>query len=135
MAPLSSHTAVARLGFIMGGGFRAYTEIGHRIAALARNLRELAGVLGFSPQTVSKKLRGECAIFPSDLESFARHYKVSLHYFFDEPGYTPELAAGWQRIRRMPPEAHELVCFAAQLPEGDVRELLQIAKALVGSPD
>jgi len=63
---------------------RDYTELGVRIASLAKNQRELARVLRVSQQTISKKLRGECAILVSDLETIALHYGVKMGWFFPD---------------------------------------------------
>jgi transcriptional regulator with XRE-family HTH domain len=62
---------------------KCYTRLGERIAALAPRQWALADVLGVSQQTVSKKLQGETAISVTDLERFARHYKVHMTYFFE----------------------------------------------------
>jgi len=112
------------------GKRRDYTEVGKRIAALARYQRDLAAVLGTCQQSVSKKLRGETAILLADLEKLARHYGVSMCYFFDEPDYPSGFAARWKRLRRMPSEAHDLVCLANKLSEADVRKLVEIVKVL-----
>ena len=109
----------------MRGKRRDYTEVGKRIAALARYQRELAAVLGISQQSVSNKLRGEHAISQSDLQELARHFGVPLIYFFESPGESP-LAACWERLRRMPSEAHDLVCLANKLSVADVRKLVEI---------
>ena len=69
---------------IMVRKVRDYTAIGDRITTLGKRQREIAGVLGVSQQTVSKKLRGETAILLSDFEKIAAHYKVPLTYFFEE---------------------------------------------------
>ncbi|MHC5054595.1 MAG: helix-turn-helix domain-containing protein [Planctomycetota bacterium] len=64
---------------------RKYTRIGRRIAELGRQV-DLAKALGMSQQTVSKKLRGECAILLSDLERLAMKYNLSLTWFFEGYG-------------------------------------------------
>ena len=61
---------------------RAYRRLGRRIATLGRQ-QELAGVLGLTQQTVSKKLRGEAAILVADLERLARHYRLRMGWFFE----------------------------------------------------
>lgn len=63
---------------------KSYTRLGERIAALAPRQWQLADVLGVTQQTISHKLRGENAILVSDLEKFARHYKVPMIYFFED---------------------------------------------------
>ena len=62
--------------------FRGYVRIGRRLAELG-NQREVAKALGVSQQTVSKKLRGECAIMLSDLERIAKKFKVPVTWFFE----------------------------------------------------
>ena len=62
---------------------KVYVRIGHRLATLG-NQRELAKALGVSQQTISKKLRGECAILLSDLETLARKFKKPMTWFFEE---------------------------------------------------
>jgi transcriptional regulator with XRE-family HTH domain len=59
-----------------------YTEYGDRIAALGVQ-REIAKVLGRAEQTLSKKLRGECAIFLSDLEKLSEKFKKPMRYFVE----------------------------------------------------
>jgi transcriptional regulator with XRE-family HTH domain len=61
---------------------RRYVRIGHRLSELGRQV-DLAKALGVSQQTISKKLRGECAIMLSDLERLARKFKVSVTWFFE----------------------------------------------------
>jgi len=63
---------------------REYTKLGERIASLAKNQRELGRVLRVSQQTISKKLRGGCAILVSDLETIALHYGVKMAWFFPD---------------------------------------------------
>ncbi len=62
---------------------KAYVRIGRRLSELG-NQRELAKALGVSQQTVSKKLRGECAILLSDLETLAKKLKKPMTWFFEE---------------------------------------------------
>lgn len=64
-------------------GHAAYSKYGRRIAALAPTQADIARVLRVSQQTVSKKLRGECAIMVSDLEKLAKHFKVPMIHFFE----------------------------------------------------
>jgi transcriptional regulator with XRE-family HTH domain len=45
---------------------------------------ELAKALKVSQQTISKKLRGECAISVSDLETLARKFKRHMMWFFQD---------------------------------------------------
>ena len=109
---------------------RAYTAIGWRIAALAKNQHALAKVLGVSQQTVSKKLRGECAILLADLETLSKAYKVPTTYFFEEGDDAPEFAANWERVRKAPGPVRELMSLACNLPAPKVKGLLKTAKAL-----
>lgn len=59
-----------------------YTAMGERIAGFGKQY-ELARLLGVSQQTISKKLRGECAVSVSDLETLARRLHVPIGAFFD----------------------------------------------------
>ena len=61
---------------------RKYNRIGTRLAELGRQV-DLAKALGISQQTVSKKLRGECAIMLSDLERLAKKFKIPVTWFFE----------------------------------------------------
>jgi len=60
---------------------RKYTPLGKRLASLGCQ-RELARVLNVTQQTVSKKLRGECAVTVSDLERLAKKHGKPLAWFF-----------------------------------------------------
>ena len=60
---------------------RKYTPMGERIAQFGKQY-ELARLLGVSQQTISKKLRGECAILVADLEKLARRLHVPIGAFF-----------------------------------------------------
>ena len=64
---------------------RKYNRIGTRLAELGRQV-DLAKALGVSQQTVSKKLRGECAIMLSDLERLAKKFKIPVTWFFEGYG-------------------------------------------------
>jgi DNA-binding XRE family transcriptional regulator len=57
-----------------------YTKYGERISALGTQA-VLAKALGMSQQTISKKLRGKCAIFVSDLEKLSKKFKKPMRYF------------------------------------------------------
>jgi len=61
---------------------RNYTRIGSRLAELGRQA-DLAKALGVSQQTVSKKLRGECAIMLADLERLAKKFSIPVTWFFE----------------------------------------------------
>jgi transcriptional regulator with XRE-family HTH domain len=61
---------------------RKYNRIGTRLAELGRQV-DIAKALGVSQQTVSKKLRGECAIMLADLERLAKKFKISVTWFFE----------------------------------------------------
>lgn len=67
-----------------------YTPMGKRIAKFGPQYK-IAKLLGFSQQTVSKKLRGECVISVPDLEKLARRLKVPIGIFFS-PG---DQACAW----------------------------------------
>ncbi|MHC4249678.1 MAG: helix-turn-helix domain-containing protein [Planctomycetota bacterium] len=59
-----------------------YTKYGERISALGTQA-VIAKALGMSQQTISKKLRGKCAIFVSDLEKLSEKFKVPMTYFVE----------------------------------------------------
>ncbi len=59
-----------------------YTLYGERISALGKQAM-IAKALGLSQQTVSKKLRGECAILLSDIEKLAKKFKKPMRYFVE----------------------------------------------------
>jgi transcriptional regulator with XRE-family HTH domain len=61
---------------------RPYTKYGDRIAALGVQ-KEIAKALGITQQTVSKKLRGECGLYVTDLEKIAKKFKVPMTYFVE----------------------------------------------------
>ena len=68
-----------------------YTPVGKRIARFGPQYK-LARILGVSQQTVSKKLRGKCAIMLSDLEKLARAFDTPIGVFFD----SKEQVCEWQ---------------------------------------
>jgi transcriptional regulator with XRE-family HTH domain len=61
---------------------RKYTPTGKCIARFGPQYK-LASMLGISQQTVSKKLRGECAISLKDLQVLSNRLNVPLGAFFD----------------------------------------------------
>ncbi len=61
---------------------RNYSRIGTRIAELGTQA-VIAEAMGISQQTVSKKLRGECAILLADLERLAKKFKIPVTWFFE----------------------------------------------------
>jgi transcriptional regulator with XRE-family HTH domain len=65
----------------MARKIRDYSAVGKRIAALGVRQVDLAKALGVSQQTISKKLRGETAIFLSDLEKLAKKFKRPICFF------------------------------------------------------
>jgi transcriptional regulator with XRE-family HTH domain len=111
---------------------RDYTEVGRRIAALGKRQTNIARSLGVSQQTVSKKLRGECAILLSDLEMLSKVYGVPLTYFFEEKDpWAPELAAALERVRSERGLLQDLVVLASKLRPSDQEKLLAITRTLV----
>lgn len=107
---------------------RVYTEVGNRIAALAKYQKNIARVLGLSQQTVSKKLRGECAILLSDLEALSKEYGVPLTYFFEESLTDPEFAAAAEHVQKERGPLRNLLVFARNLRHSDQEKLLAIAR-------
>jgi transcriptional regulator with XRE-family HTH domain len=115
---------------IMASNFRAYTEIGKRIAALGKRQKHIARVLGVSQQSVSKKLRGGSAILLSDLEKLSAAYGVPLTFFFEDRPLDPEFAVAVEHIKADGGPMRDLVVFARQLPPTDQKKLLAIAGTL-----
>ena len=109
---------------------RDYTEVGRRITALAGRQKDVAGILGISQQSVSKKLRGETAILLSDLEALGKAFKVPLTYFFEEGPADPEYAMVAHNIPKEPGPLRDLVVVAWELRPDDRAKLLAIAKTL-----
>ncbi len=110
-------------------GYKTYTEIGNKIAALGKRQTDIARVLGVSQQTISKKLRGGCAILVSDLETLSKAYGIPLTYFFEEEPGDAEFAQALERIKTSA-ELRNLVIHASQLRGGDLRKFLAITKAV-----
>jgi transcriptional regulator with XRE-family HTH domain len=109
---------------------RAYTEIGKRIASLAKGQKHIARVLGLSQQSVSRKLRGGSAILLSDLEKLIEAYGVPITYFFEDEPPDPEFAVAVEHIKAEGGPLRDLVVFARQLPPSDQEKLLAIAETL-----
>ncbi len=87
------------------GAVRQYTTLGERIVKLAGGRQKpIAKALGVSQQTVSKKMRGECAIIVSDLEKLSVVFRVGMDYWFPgEEGMAkpdPVLAAAIEILRK-----------------------------------
>jgi len=116
----------------MVSNFKAYTEVGRRIAALAKYQKHIARVLGISQQSVSKKLRGRAAILVSDLEKLSTVYGVPLTYFFEDEPSDPEVAAAVEHVKADGGPMRDLVMFARRLPPTDQKKLLAIAGTLAG---
>ena len=116
--------------------WRDYTPMGARIAELAGPKgaqQKLAGVLGLSQQTVSKKLRGECPIKLQEIERLADHYKVDLDYFLDGHG-SPAFEKAVSVLRAATgPDRRALAEFAAFADGENVRRALQVARVFEDS--
>ena len=102
---------------------RVYTEIGKKMARLAKNQAELADVLNLTQQSVSGKLSGKIAVTLRDLECLADHYEVPLCYFVTPDAVTPELAKRLAEILNSAPELQQAIEIASQLPPAFKREL------------
>ena len=61
---------------------RPYTKYGDRIAALGVQ-REIAGALGVTQQTVSKKLQGQTVLTVPDLEKLSKKFNLPMTYFVE----------------------------------------------------
>lgn len=109
---------------------RVYTEIGKKIARLAKNQAQLAGVLKLTQQSVSGKLSGKIAVTLRDLECLADHYQVPLCYFVTPEAVTPEISRRLADILDSAPELQEAIEIASGLPPAFKRELPAILAAL-----
>jgi len=98
---------------------KAYTDIGKRIAALARTQVGIARALGVSCQTVSKKLRGECVIFLSDLRTLSKSFKVPMSYFLADEKPDPKIEAILKHIRSEGWPMRHLMVLARKLSIND----------------
>jgi transcriptional regulator with XRE-family HTH domain len=114
----------------MASNFKAYTEVGKRIAALGKRQKHIARVLGVRQQSVSKKLRGGSAILLSDLEKLSEAYGVPLTFFFEDKPLDPEFAVAVEHIKTDGGPMRDLVVFARQLPPTEQKQLLAIAGTL-----
>ena len=114
----------------MASKLRAYTEIGKRIAALAKTQKPIAQALGIERQTVSRKLLGSCSISLSDLETLSKAFKVPMTYFFGEGTPDPKSATLRKRIRSKGRTLRNLLVLAGKLSARDQKRLVAEAKAL-----
>jgi transcriptional regulator with XRE-family HTH domain len=108
----------------MARKIRAYTAVGKKIASLGKRQVVIAKALRLSQQTVSKKLRGECAILLSDLERLAKHYKVPLTYFFEPEGLSPVVSNALEAIRNKPGPHQDLAKAIGKLSSKAAEKLL-----------
>lgn len=119
----------------MGKAKRIYTLIGKRIASLAktkRKQRELGRILGRTQQAISYKLRGESAITCSELEKLAKHYGVSVLYFFEEEDSDgDDLSAACDRVRKKGGPVKELAVLASELSSAEARKALKAVRVLL----
>ena len=109
---------------------KKYTELGSKIAELAKNQVELARVLGLSQQSISGKLRGRIGITIKDLATLSKHYDVSIFYFVSASKVSPDLARTLESIVAGPQELHSLVEIAAGLPRPFIIQLLRNVEAM-----
>jgi transcriptional regulator with XRE-family HTH domain len=114
----------------MAKTLRAYTEIGRRIAALAKTQKDIARALGIESQTVSKKLRGICSISLSELGTLSKAFKVPMTYFFGEGKPDPKSATLRKRIRSKGRTLRSLLVLAGKLSTRDQKRLVAEAKTL-----
>ncbi len=109
---------------------RAYTEIGKRIAALAKTQKPIAQALGIERQTVSRKLLGSCSISLSDLETLSKSFKVPMTYFLTDRLPEPKLEALLKRIRSKGRPLRNLMVQARKLSTSSQKKLVAEAEAL-----
>jgi transcriptional regulator with XRE-family HTH domain len=107
----------------MSRKIRAYTAVGKRIASLGKRQVAIAKALKMSQQTVSKKLRGECAILLADLEKLAKHYKVPVTYFFEPEELSPAVSKALGAISNKPGPHQDLAKVIGKL-SGKAAEML-----------
>jgi transcriptional regulator with XRE-family HTH domain len=103
---------------------RAYSAVGKRIASLGKRQVAIAKAMKISQQTVSKKLRGECAILLSDLEKLAKHYEVPVTYFFEPEDVDPVVSNALDLIRSKPGPHQELAKAIGKLSGKAAEKLL-----------
>ncbi len=107
-----------------------YTDLGRKIAALARNQAELAGVLGLTQQSISGKLTGKIAVTIKDLDKLSQQYDVPAVYFVSSCAVTPDLARAWEKIVEGPPELHAILEIASTFPRLFLIQLLRTVEAM-----
>jgi transcriptional regulator with XRE-family HTH domain len=105
---------------------KVYTELGRKVAQLARNQNELAGVLGLTQQSVSGKLSGKIAVTLRDLELLSQHYNIPMAYFVTPESVTVDMARKLAAILEAGPELQRTLELVEKLPPTFQRHLPQI---------
>jgi transcriptional regulator with XRE-family HTH domain len=114
----------------MAKKLRDYTEIGKRIAALAKTQTHIARVLGIEQQTVSKKLLGNCAISLVNLKTLSKAFKVPMTYFLTDRPPDPKLEAMLKHIRSLGRMLRNLMVLARKLSTRSQKKLIAEAEDL-----
>ena len=119
-----------------GATVRKYTTLGERIVKLAGGRQKpIAKALGVSQQTVSKKMRGECAISVSDLEKLAKAYSVGMDYWFhpfDFDDADPSLARAVEKFRRNASPWRDAAVVLADMEPHDAEMAQKILETVAG---
>ena len=109
---------------------KQYTQLGRKIAGLAKNQAELSKVLGLTQQSISGKLRGHIACTMRDLETLSGHYDVPMLYFLTPEGVSPDKARTLEHFLAAPTNVSELLEIASTMPEPITSQLVKVARAL-----
>jgi len=110
---------------------RRYTPLGNRIIELGGQQSVLAQILQVSQQTISKKLRGLCAISVSDLEKLAKHFKVPMTAFFEAAGLDGAVLKDFHAMFRAKPLEVDRILDAFKLNPANLTHLAQVAASLI----
>ena len=108
----------------------AYTNMGSRVAQLAKNQEEIADVLGLTQQSVSGKLRGDISFSLDDLSLLSKRFGVPVTYFFALEDIDQRLLDAWNKILEGPEELRAAFELASSLPREFSIQLLTIARAM-----
>lgn len=109
---------------------RRYTQLGRKIAGLAKTQAELSTILGLTQQSVSGKLRGRIAITLRDLETLSGHYDVPMLYFLTPEEVSLDKVRTLELFLAAPTNVSELLEIASAMPKSITSQLVKVAHAL-----
>jgi transcriptional regulator with XRE-family HTH domain len=114
------------------GRASSYREVVDRMLALSGGRQcDLAEALGVSPQSVSKKVRGESALLLSDLEKLSAHYDVPMDYFFGgREELPPELKKVFARAIDDSAPLRNLILRLGGLPDDALEHVASLVEAI-----